>query len=83
MAKITRPFWKILVVAAEHGARVPLNCDECFIILEYLAEAAVHGAEEYYLRDAVRQHIESCPKCREHHLQRLNELEAKFDTRIE
>lgn len=78
MATGTRPFWRILVLAAENGAQVPLNCDECFLILEYLAEAAAYGADERYLRQVVRRHIECCPDCREHHLQRLNELEEKW-----
>ena len=53
-----------------------MNCDECFVILEYLADAAIYGAEERYLIDAIRQHLERCPSCREHHMDRLRGLEA-------
>lgn len=76
MRKRTRPFWQILVVAAEHGAKVPLNCDECFTLLEYLAEAAIQGADKRYLLEAVKRHVQRCPDCREHHLERLRHLEG-------
>lgn len=81
MKSKARPFWKILIVAAEHDAKATFNCDECFAILEYLAEVAVKGAEERYLLEAVGRHLDCCPDCREHHLQRLKELEAKLDSR--
>lgn len=78
MSNHTRPFWQILIVAAQHGAQVPLNCDECFLILEHLAEIAAQGADERYLLEAVRRHVERCPECRRHHLARLKELEARW-----
>ncbi|MFC1879755.1 hypothetical protein ACFLZW_07555, partial [Chloroflexota bacterium] len=76
-----RPFWRILMLAAESGARMALNCDECFAILEYLADAAVRGADDDYLIDAVRRHLNRCPTCREHHLKRLQAMEAEVAAR--
>ena len=78
MVRNARPFWQILIIAAQHGAYVPLNCDECFQILEFLADEAVRGVEERYLVRAVRNHLDRCPECREHHLQRLREIEAIY-----
>ena len=52
MALNARPFWKILMITAEHDAYVTLNCDECFLILEFLAEEAIHGMEERRLVQA-------------------------------
>ena len=80
MALNARPFWKILMITAEHDAYVTLNCDECFLILEFLAEEAIHGMEERRLVQAVHMHLDRCPECREHHLQRLREIEARLYT---
>jgi len=76
----TRPFWQILIVVGEHGGRIPLSCDECFVILEYMAEIAIEGVEEKYLLAAVRRHLDRCPDCRKHHLQRLDRLEEQLKT---
>jgi predicted anti-sigma-YlaC factor YlaD len=67
-----------MIIEAGRGAQMPLNCDECFVVLEYLAEVAVYGATEKNLRMAVHRHLDQCPDCREHHLQRLAELESKI-----
>jgi predicted anti-sigma-YlaC factor YlaD len=67
-----------MIIETGRGAQMPLNCDECFVVLEYLAEEAVYGATEKNLRMAIRRHLDQCPDCREHHLQRLAELESKI-----
>jgi hypothetical protein len=76
MALTSRPFWQVLV-AADSGEDVTLTCDECFAILEYLAEEAAAAADAQTLQKAAQRHLAHCPDCREHHLRRLRELEAK------
>ncbi len=76
--KTTRPLWQTLAEAAEPGQTITLTCDECFQILEALAEAAAAEADPHGLRRAARRHLAHCPDCRDRHLQRLSELEAKL-----
>jgi hypothetical protein len=75
MTPENRPLWEILICAAVNVLKIPLNCDECFQILVYLADAAQEGVQEQVLRDAVKQHLDICPDCRKHHLGRLKQLE--------
>lgn len=72
MTPENRPLWEILISVADNVVKIPLNCDECFQILVYLADAAQEGVHEQVLRDAVNQHLDICPDCRAHHLKRLN-----------
>lgn len=80
MAFKVRPFWQTLV-AADSGENIALTCDECFIILEYLAEEAAEGADLQTLQKAAQHHLSHCPDCREHYLKRLIELEAQLAAR--
>jgi len=77
MISACRPLWQVLSVA-QPGRDTTLSCDECFAILELLAEAAAAGAHAQTLREAVQRHLTHCPDCREHHLRRLYELEAMW-----
>lgn len=67
-----------MLVAADSGGTVSLTCDECFAILEYLADEAANGADPRILREAVRRHLEHCPDCREHHRLRLSALQTRL-----
>ena len=80
MAFKVRPFWQTLV-AADSDESIALTCDECFIILEYLAEEAAEGADLQPLQKTAQHHLSHCPDCREHHLKRLIELEAQLAAR--
>ena len=73
-----RPIWQILTAAAELGSEVTLTCDECFAIMEQLADEAIKGLDSEMIHHAIRRSIAHCPDCTEHHQQRLAELEAKI-----
>ena len=65
MAFMSRPFWQTLV-AADSGENLALTCDECFAILEYLAEeAAEPSADRVAATDAsvgsTRANAGKCP----------------------
>jgi len=77
MTPENRPLWQILISAAGNVVKTPLNCDECFQILVYLADAAQEGVQEQVLRDAVKQYLDICSDCRTHHLGRLKQLEER------
>lgn len=68
--------WQILVKFSQPAPNKPLTCDECFNLLEYLADRAVAGADLVHLHDVARQHLGQCATCHEHHLQKLEELEV-------
>ena len=73
-----RPIWQILTDAAEPGNDITLSCDECFAIMEHLADEAAKGMELEMIHRAIRRYIAHCPDCTEHHQQRLAELEAEI-----
>jgi len=72
-----RPLWQILTPAA-HSPNTTLTCDECFVALEYLADRINAGADLQVVWQAAQRHLARCPDCREHHLQRIRELESQL-----
>lgn len=76
MNRLSRPIWKLLIVVSESDQSVKLTCDECFNILDYLADEAIRGIDLNVLREALHRHIEHCEDCREHHLKKLEGLEV-------
>jgi hypothetical protein len=75
---MSRPFWQILLEMHDPEKAVTLNCDECFLYLEYMIDQALPGEEIGILIEAVRHHVDHCPDCREHHLLRIQELEERW-----
>jgi hypothetical protein len=76
-----RPLWQILISFKERSQPVSLSCDECFQYMEHLAEEALAGADKATLQEAIKDHLTNCPDCREHHLQRLEQLETRLSSR--
>ena len=72
-----RSLWQILITIKNNSTSTSLTCDECFAYMEHLVEEALVGVEEEDLKAGIRQHMEHCPDCQEHHLQRLSEIEEK------
>jgi hypothetical protein len=75
---MVRALWQILIEIAKPVRTALLDCDECFYYLEYMSEMVVVIDEELITLEALRRHVENCPGCREHHLQRIRELEESF-----
>lgn len=80
-APMSRPLWKILLKLSQMPSEAHLTCDECYVILDYLADAAAHATTQDQLYQMARQHLARCPGCREQYLARLRELERKLDAR--
>jgi uncharacterized protein with PIN domain len=72
---MSSPLWKILLKIRQTQSYAPLTCDECFAILEYLADQAARGTSWETLHQLAREHLARCPGCREVHWRRLRELE--------
>lgn len=71
-----RPLWRLLLTATSQKEVVTLNCDECFLILEYLADMCVRaGVSLDLLRVMTQNHLSCCPDCREYYWQRVRQLE--------
>ena len=75
---VHRPFWQILIEMHNPVKTIELNCDECFLYLEYMIDWVTPGEEIETLIEAIQHHIERCPGCREHHMMRIQELEAQW-----
>ncbi len=71
------PLWKILLKSkgAERGGT--LTCEECFVLVEQLAEQVLDGADWKSAMQVAQAHLARCPECREHHWRRLSELVAR------
>lgn len=74
---MSQPLWQILLKASNPD-QAELTCDECFALLEYYSSRAADGEDFEEIKQATRKHLAACPHCREQHLQRLNQLEERF-----
>jgi uncharacterized protein with PIN domain len=72
-----RSLWQILITIKNDSTSTSLTCDECFAYMEHLVEEALVGVEEDALKAGIRQHMDHCPDCQNHHLQKLSEMEEK------
>lgn len=72
-----RSLWQILITIKNDSTSTSLTCDECFAYMEHLVEEALVGVEEEALKAGIRQHMDHCPDCQDHHLQKLSEMEEK------
>ncbi len=73
-----RSLWEILT-AADDAETAPLPCDDCFRLLQYLANVAAAGADPEELRRALKRHLARCPPdCAAYFERRLGELEARL-----
>ena len=70
-----RSLLEIFIHSSSPGEEITLNCDECFSMMEFFVDPGLEGVSMEDVKKALRQHINHCPDCREHHLQRLQELE--------
>lgn len=75
---MTSGLWRILLKIQERPADIDLTCDECFTLLEYLISQVSQETYLDSLYKAARTHWRYCPKCREHHLQKLKNLEVSY-----
>ncbi len=79
---IARPLWRLLLLVLNQEDDDSLECDECFLILEYLAEMrASEGVDIKKYTILVKKHLASCPDCREYYLQQLQNLESLQETK--
>ncbi len=78
-AKVSRPLWKLLLATSEGSETAVFNCDECFLILEYLAELNLSAQiNKNDLHKLVDQHLAGCPTCLEYYLERIRHMERKI-----
>ena len=72
---------EIFIHSSTTGHTITLNCDECFIVMEYFVELALEGCTFDEIKNALVNHLNHCPDCQEHqlhHLQRLREIEEQW-----
>ncbi len=67
------PLWNILL-KAQARPDIPLTCDECLAILNYLV-LAIDDAGRESIRQALYRHLAHCRACFEHERHRLRQLE--------
>ncbi len=79
---MSRPLWQLLLeVRKDATPQRPFTCDECFTVLEYLAEAFSQEtavAQQDQLHEAIKQHLAVCPDCQMHYQARLEAMEQAY-----
>jgi predicted anti-sigma-YlaC factor YlaD len=77
-----RPLWELLLeFKTAVSPQRPLTCEECFAILEYLAEAfeqETAAARQTQLHHVIKQHLAVCPNCQTLYQTRLAEMEQAY-----
>ena len=71
----TQPLWQLMLKARKSSDDVALSCEDCFLILEYLADTREQiGADIDFLRKIASNHLSCCPDCRQYYQKRLEKL---------
>lgn len=73
-----RSLFEILIQSSKPGEETTLTCDECFVVMEYFVELALEGFTLEEIKKPLLKHIDHCPDCREHHLQKIRDLEEQW-----
>ena len=71
---MVKSLWQILMIDPN---KQTLSCEECFAILELLADQAASGGNYNQIMDQAAEYLERCPDCHEQLLMRLVQLEAQ------
>ena len=64
--------WMLLIKLRDKES---LSCEECFALLELLAQAADLGVDLKRLKRLTRKHLKLCPDCQETMWEQLLKLE--------
>ena len=78
MKRAIRSLLEIFIDSSAPGKEVNLNCDECFTLMKYFVDLALEGIFLDDIKRPLLKHIDHCPDCQEHHLQRLTEIEDQW-----
>lgn len=62
-----RSLLEIFIRSSELGNTIALNCDKCFVVMEYYVELALEGCTLEERKKALVNHMNHCPDCREDH----------------
>ena len=71
---MSRSLWQLLIDTVSSDS-IPLTCDECVAVMEYLAELGASGLNEGSLLAAAERHLAACSDCFPDFVQHLEKLE--------
>ncbi len=73
---VGRPLWRLLLSFLNERPEREFSCDECFSMLEYLADIGAQNAVgQDHLQLLIRRHLSVCPQCSEHYMQVIESME--------
>jgi predicted anti-sigma-YlaC factor YlaD len=67
------PLWQALLHATA-DEQEPLSCEECFVVMDYLADLLAAGYPTNQLLSLGEKYLQRCPECREEYRQEMAEL---------
>ena len=78
-ATIGRPLWRLLLSILEQKPETDFTCDECFHMLEYLADIKARNVvDARRLHELIKRHLAVCPECSEHYARVLEQMESRM-----
>lgn len=78
---LNRPLFEIFSLSPTAESDITLTCDDCFAILDYFVDLVIDGFTLEEIKKPLLHHMNHCPDCREHYLQRINEIEEQLKQR--
>lgn len=67
------PLWQVLVHATA-DQQEPLSCEECYVLMDYLADLLSSGHSPRRVLSLGERYLRRCPECREEHRRAMTEL---------
>lgn len=65
--------WQVLLHATA-DQKEPLSCEECFVLMDYLADLLSTGHPADLVLAMGEKYLKRCPECRQEHRQAMAEL---------
>lgn len=67
-----QPLWQVLVHATQDDE--PLSCDQCYVLMDYLADLLVEGVSSEEVLALADRYLGRCPDCKIEYMYNLNRL---------
>ncbi len=71
-----RPLWQLLIDFYNPAATRRLSCEECFIVLDFLAEQLASDSHPEALQPLIKQKLAGCPNCQSKFVDWIKQMES-------
>lgn len=77
---MVRPLWQVLVHATQDDE--PLSCDECYVLVDYLADLLAEGIHSKQVVSLADRYLDGCRDCDAGFVYKVNHAARGTEVRV-